>query len=153
MTTKIDTKCGLESKMLSGILNGGVESPQVVAKIQTLFQPPFRQGIYFYGLLVTTLCRNKNRHLPVMRQQQHRQEWCKLPRATPVSLQSWWYISAFRIQATGKKAKINHPISRSRTDVPTWFSNSVWCPRVLRDGSTSMYRDCHHSEPLFSLPH
>ena len=27
MTTKIDTKCGIESKMLSGILNGGVESP------------------------------------------------------------------------------------------------------------------------------
>ena len=37
MPTKIDTKCGLESKMLSGILNGGVESPQVVVKIQTLF--------------------------------------------------------------------------------------------------------------------
>ena len=37
MTTKIDTKCGLESKMLSGILNGGVESPPVRVKIQTLF--------------------------------------------------------------------------------------------------------------------
>ena len=37
MTTKIDTKCGLESKMLSGILNGGVKSLQVRVKIQTLF--------------------------------------------------------------------------------------------------------------------
>ena len=37
MTTKIDTKCGLESKMLSGFLNDGVESLQVRVKIQTLF--------------------------------------------------------------------------------------------------------------------
>ena len=39
MTTKIDTKCGLESKMLSGILNGGAESPQVRVKIQTVLAP------------------------------------------------------------------------------------------------------------------
>ena len=37
MTTKIDTKCGLESKMRPGIFNDGVESLQVRVKIQTLF--------------------------------------------------------------------------------------------------------------------
>ena len=42
MTTTIDTKCGIKSKMLSGILNGGVESPQVRVKIQTLFYSSFR---------------------------------------------------------------------------------------------------------------
>ena len=36
ITTEIDIKCGLESKMRSGILNGGVEWPQVRVKIQTL---------------------------------------------------------------------------------------------------------------------
>ena len=42
MTTTIDTKSSLESKMLSGILNGEVESPQVRVKIQTLFYSSFR---------------------------------------------------------------------------------------------------------------
>ena len=37
ITTKIYTTCGIESKMLFGILNGGVESPPVRVKIQTLF--------------------------------------------------------------------------------------------------------------------
>ncbi len=41
MTTKIETKGGRESKMRPGILNGGVEWPQVIAKIQTLFSSPF----------------------------------------------------------------------------------------------------------------
>jgi len=36
MTTQIETKGGGESKMRSGILNGGVEWPQVKVKIQTL---------------------------------------------------------------------------------------------------------------------
>ena len=36
ITTKIYTTCGIESKMLFGIL-GGVESPPVRVKIQTLF--------------------------------------------------------------------------------------------------------------------
>ena len=37
ITTKIYTKCAIELKMLSCILNGGVESPHVIVKIQTLF--------------------------------------------------------------------------------------------------------------------
>jgi len=37
MTTRISTKWAIESKMRSGILNGGVEWPQVIVKIETLF--------------------------------------------------------------------------------------------------------------------
>ena len=37
MTTKIETKGGRDSKMCSGILNDGVEWPQVRVKTQTLF--------------------------------------------------------------------------------------------------------------------
>ena len=37
MTTQIETKGGGESKMRSGILNGGMEWLQVRVKIETLF--------------------------------------------------------------------------------------------------------------------
>ena len=47
MTTKIDTKSGIESKMLSSILNAGVESLQVKAKIQTLFSAAIQIGCIF----------------------------------------------------------------------------------------------------------